>query len=240
MQYRVPTTLWLQALPFLAALANGTFARRQGPTTATPAATTAATTISPPTPIDIHCGDPPLSVDVGAGGSLAAVFAVPAGGLAKVTFSTCDTTPDTVLTVDGIDASGASKKCGSNNERVAIQVGDRPAGATFAVEMLFKSARKTGTLQLVVACHALSPTAAPTTPPTARPTAAPTTTAPTLPGATFSPTATPVVAPLGCGDSVSIDVVGGDVLRRIVRVPRRGTGAKRIQDSVRKDGYGME
>lgn len=72
------------------------------PTTHAP--TTAGVTFSPtltPTTVPLHCGGS-LSMDVGAGGSLTGIFVVPATGLAKVTFSTCNTAPDTVLTVDGI------------------------------------------------------------------------------------------------------------------------------------------
>ena len=148
----------------------------------------------------IHCGEP-LSLDVGAGSSLSAAFTVPAVGVAVATFTTCDTDGDTVLTIDGVeydDAAGASHQCGTSNERVAIEVADRRAGATVPLEARFADARKTGTLKLNVVCIG-----------------APSTMALSL------PEAPPSI--ISCGDSVSLDVnAGGGQLRRSFVAPPAG------------------
>ena len=121
----------------------------------------AATGSGSPLAVAVSCGNQ-TSADIAAGGSLTATFGVPATGLATVTFSTCRTAVDTVLTVDGTEYDDSSL-CGTSNERVAIQVAHRPPGTTISIAVRFYDRQRSGMLQLDVQCGTLTPTGTPTT-----------------------------------------------------------------------------
>ena len=143
---------------------------------------------------DIGCGDTAAAA-VRAGGSAhwAFEFTQPQEGggfdrLGELTFATCDTGGDTVLTIDGhaYDDTGG---CGParTNERVTVPAARRGGNVSSSVAILiqvrFYDPSLPGTVRLGVACSTFAPTTAPTT------------TAPTVAGATFAPTAPPTVAP---------------------------------------------
>ena len=154
--------------------------------------------LADPVTANVDCGDTAAAA-VRAGGSAHWSFVFtplqdPEGGgfdrLGELTFATCDTGGDTVLTIDG-HACDDTGGCGParTNERVTIPAARRGGNVSSSVAILiqvrFYNRSLPGTVRLGVACSTFAPTTAPTT------------TAPTVAGATFAPTAPPTAAPTG-------------------------------------------
>ena len=151
----------------------------------------AAPAIASPTPTPtptapaaiIGCGAN-VSATVVPGGSAAWTFT---GAQGSVVFATCDTTADTVLSVDGREYDDGTNSCGTagHNERVVVAAAAQAMAGSLPVLVRYYNSSQAGTLRLSVTCATVPPTASPTT---RAPTASPTT---TMLGNTFAPTATP-------------------------------------------------